>query len=52
VKGGLEPKLEHYGTSKKIKRIKKTRGLQITIQVATLKITSCRTMLEKKKENI
>jgi hypothetical protein len=24
VKGGLEPKLEHYGTSKKIKRIKRT----------------------------
>jgi hypothetical protein len=39
VEGGLKPKLEHYGT---LNNLEKTRGLQVTIQVVTLKNTLCR----------
>jgi hypothetical protein len=41
VQRDLELKLEYYGTSKELD---KTRSLQLTPQVATLKSTSCRTI--------
>jgi hypothetical protein len=49
IEGSLEPKLECYGTSKKIR---KTRGLQTTIQVVTLMITTCKTTWKKIKSYI
>jgi predicted aspartyl protease len=43
VKGGLESKLEHYETSKR---------LQFIIRVVTFKVTSCKTMWEKKEKKV
>jgi hypothetical protein len=34
------------------KNAKKTRGLQITIQVAKLKISSCKTMWKRKEKKM
>jgi hypothetical protein len=43
----LELKLEQYGASKKLE---KTKGFQTSIQDVTLKITSCRTTLKKRRK--